>query len=253
MFHPSKAVTSPAEAARKARRELGKLSRPSPGFDASRYFRDAGGLQFLNVGTDRVRAMARDVVRAHPDWSVNEAVQFAGTLIADPHLEVKGLAIEVLGRYRRTFTPSLLRTWKGWLANGYASNWATTDAICGLLIGPLVLKYPRLAKELASWPRHSSLWVRRASAVGLIPLARRGQALTQTYGVARQLHADSEDLIHKAVGWTLREAGKTDMDRLERYLIQHGSRIPRTTVRYAIERFPAARRRALLLITRGVS
>ena len=244
--------TSPARVARNVRQELGRLARPSPGFDASRYFRDAGGLQFLNIGTDRVRAMARDVVRAHPDWSLNEAVQFADTLIRDRHLEVKGIAIEVLGRYWRTFTPSLLRTWKSWLANGYASNWATTDAICGLLIGPLILAHPKVAKELASWTRHSSLWVRRASAVGLIPLARRGQALTQTYGVARQLHPDSEDLIQKAVGWTLREAGKTDMDRLERYLIQHGARIPRTTVRYAIERFPPEKRRSLLVATKSV-
>jgi 3-methyladenine DNA glycosylase AlkD len=238
--------------ARNVRQALGRLARPSPGFDASRYFRDAGGLQFLNIGTERVRAMARDVVRGHPDWSVNEAARFADMLIRDRHLEVKGIAVEVLSRYRRTFTPSLLRSWKGWLATGYASNWATTDAICGLLIGPLVLEYPRLAKELASWTRHPSLWVRRASAVGLIPLARKGQALVQTYGVARQLHRDSEDLIQKAVGWTLREAGKTDMARLERYLIQHGARIPRTTVRYAIEKFPAEKRRSLLVATKSV-
>jgi 3-methyladenine DNA glycosylase AlkD len=68
--------------------------------------------------------------------------------------------------------------------------------------------------------------------------------------VARQLHPDSEDLIQKAVGWTLREAGKTDMDRLERYLIRHGARIPRTTVRYAIERFPPEKRRSLLVATK---
>jgi 3-methyladenine DNA glycosylase AlkD len=194
--------------------------------------------------------MARDVVRSHPDWSINEAEQFADTLIRDRHLEVKGMAVEVLARYRRTFTPPLLRIWKGWLANEYASNWATTDAICGLLIGPLLMEYPRLVKEVASWTRHSSLWVRRASAVGLIPLARKGHALPQAYSVARRLHADSEDLIHKAVGWMLREAGKTDMGRLERYLIQHGSRIPRTTVRYAIERFPPEMRRSLLLETK---
>jgi 3-methyladenine DNA glycosylase AlkD len=253
MLHPSKALISPAKAARKARHELGRLSRPSPGFDASRYFRDTGGLQFLNVGSGRVRGMARDVVRGHPDWSIREAMQFADTLIRDRHLEVKGLAVEVLARYRRRFGPALLRGWKAWLANGYASNWATTDAICGLLIGPLVMEHPRLVKALASWTRHRSLWVRRASAVGLIPLARKGHALTPAYGVARQLQADSEDLIQKAVGWLLREAGKTDMDRLERYLIRYGSRVPRTTVRYAIERFPPRKRRSLLLITRGVS
>ena len=66
--------------------------------------------------------------------------------------------------------------------------------------------------------RHRSLWVRRASAVGVIPLVRRGKALALAYRIARRLHPDQEDLIQKAVGWMLREAGKTDPARLEAYL-----------------------------------
>jgi 3-methyladenine DNA glycosylase AlkD len=68
--------------------------------------------------------------------------------------------------------------------------------------------------------------------------------------VARRLHADEADLIQKAVGWMLREAGKTDMARLERYLRARGAVIPRTTLRYAIERFPPGRRLELLASTR---
>jgi 3-methyladenine DNA glycosylase AlkD len=94
------------------------------------------------------------------------------------------------------------------------------------------------------------MWVRRASMVGLIPRARRGESLDLVYDIARRLHADGEDLIQKAVGWTLREAGKTDMARLERYLRATGTAIPRTTLRYAIERFPERKRRAILAATR---
>ena len=94
------------------------------------------------------------------------------------------------------------------------------------------------------------MWVRRASIVGLIPLARRGHSLDLVYEIAKRLHADEEDLIQKAVGWALREAGKTDPARLERYLRANGAAIPRTTLRYAIERFPDARRRALLRDTK---
>lgn len=68
--------------------------------------------------------------------------------------------------------------------------------------------------------------------------------------VARRLHGDPEDLIQKAVGWTLREAGKTDLPRLARYLRANGAAIPRTTLRYAIERFPPGKRAALLKETR---
>ena len=86
------------------------------------------------------------------------------------------------------------------------------------------------------------MWVRRAAAVSLIPSVRKAGALDVAYQVAEALHRDREDLIRKAVGWLLREAGKTDPVRLERYLRRNGPSIPRTTIRYAIERMPPAKR-----------
>lgn len=241
-----------AQATREARDALERLARPAGSVDASRYFRGADGLGFYNIGTDRVRAMAREIARSNQQaWSVDEACAFAGALIPDRHLEVKGLGIEVLARYRRHFTPALLPVWKRWLARNHSANWATTDAICGLLIGPLVAARPQLAAGVARWSADRNMWVRRASIVGLIPIARRGIALDIVYRTARTLHRDEEDLIQKAVGWALREAGKTDMERLERYLRANGPKIPRTTLRYAIERFPPRTRKQLLLATRG--
>jgi 3-methyladenine DNA glycosylase AlkD len=64
------------------------------------------------------------------------------------------------------------------------------------------------------------------------------------------LHPANIDVIQKAVGWTLREAGKADANRLERYLRAHGPAVPRTTLRYAIERFPAVKRASLMMATR---
>ena len=179
-------------------------------------------------------------------------MRFAETLIVDPHLEAKGLAIEVLARYRSRFVPALLPAWKRWLSRGYAANWATTDAICGSLIGPLLIDRPSLVAAVASWSNHRNLWVRRASAVALIPVVRKGQALTVAYAVARRLHGDEEDLIQKAVGWMLREAGKTNPERLVKYLRANGRQMPRTTVRYAIERCAPILRRKLMLETRPV-
>ena len=232
----------PDKAARLAKRALARLAHARSGsFDPSRYFRDTAGLQFYNIGADRVRAMARAIVKDNQDaWTVDDACAFADLLVTDRHLEVKGIGIEVLGRYRRHFTPALLPRWKRWLANDHSANWATTDAICGLLIGPLVAANPRLAGEVAGWAGHPNMWVRRASIVGLIPIARRGIALDTLYRTARKLHRDGEDLIQKAVGWALREAGKSDMDRLEKYLLRSTARqIPRTRhCAYAIERFP---------------
>jgi 3-methyladenine DNA glycosylase AlkD len=240
-------------AARDAAKALARMARPAAEFDASRYFRGAGDLGFYNVGTPQMRALARSIHAAHrTEWSIDAAMAFADALIVDRHLEVKSVGIEVVARYRREFAPRLLPRWKSWLVANHSANWATTDAICGQLIGPLLVADPSLAARMRSWARdRGNLWVRRASIVALIPLARRGEALDVLYDVAARLHPDTGDLIHKAVGWALREAGKADAARLERHLRGNGPSIPRTTVRYAIERFDGRARRALLEATRG--
>jgi 3-methyladenine DNA glycosylase AlkD len=229
---------------------LKRLARPAGQFDASRYFRGDHDLGFYNVGSAAVRALARSIQQDHRgDWTIDDAMALADRLIVDRYLETKGVAIELVARYRRDFTPALLPKWKRWLAKS-SGNWATTDAICGSLIGPTLVSYPEAARDLARWSRHPSMWVRRASVVALIPLARKGRLLDLLYGNVQRLQGDPHDLLHKAVGWALREAGKADAARLERYLRANGPRIPRTTLRYAIERFPPARRRELLESTK---
>ena len=255
MLHPQKArvaaASTPARAARAAKRALARMARPTGDFDASRYFRGPGDLGFYNVGTTAMRELARSIHAQHKaEWSIDDAMAFAETLIKDRYLEAKSIGIEVVARYRRDFTPALLPAWKRWLSGDQCANWATTDSICASLIGPLVLQHAELGARMRVWARDRNMWVRRASIVGLIPRARRGESLDLVYEIARRLRGDKEDLIQKAVGWTLREAGKTDMPRLERYLRANGATIPRTTLRYAIERFPAVRRHAILIDTR---
>ena len=149
---------------------------------------------------------------------------FADALIADRHLEAKSVGIEVVARYRRDFTPRLLPAWKRWLAGNHSANWATTDAICGALIGPLLLQHPRARRADARLGA-------RSQHVGAAGVDRRPDSARAARRVARPglrdraapARATSEDLIQKAVGWALREAGKTDMPRLERYLRANGA------------------------------
>jgi 3-methyladenine DNA glycosylase AlkD len=253
MPHPSNpdlteaAVRRPSPA--RIRRALARLSRSAGSFDARRYFRGGADLRFYNVGAGVLREMAKAIYRAHRGaWTIDRALPLADALIRDDHLEMKGVGIELLACYRADFTPRLLSVWKRWLAQGHSNNWATTDGICGSLIGPLVLASPALVPRVAAWSRHRNMWVRRASAVGLIASARRGSALDAVYGVAKRLHGDREDLIQKAVGWMLREAGKADPVRLEGYLRANVTLIPRSTFRYAIERFDESRRRRLMAL-----
>jgi len=194
-----------------------------------------------------MRALSRDIYLAQRErWALGDAIAFADRLMPDKYLEAKAVGIEVVSRYRRSFTPALLGWCKRWLASDYSSNWATTDHLCGALIGPLLVRHPHLIPRMRAWSKHRNMWVRRASIVGLLRPMRENQAVDLVYESAARLHPDREDLIQKAVGWALREAGKVNAKRLERYLRANVALIPRTTFRYAIERFPPGDRQRLL-------
>ena len=246
MFRPQKTVAAAATAARRA---LKNMARPAGEFDASRYFRGDHDLGFYNTGTSNMRALSREIFAAHRDrWNVDDALEFADRLMPDRYLEVKSVGLEVLGRYQKDFTPRVLAQCKRWLSKNHSSNWATTDEMCGVVIGPLLVRHPTLIRNMRVWSRHKNMWVRRASIVGLLYPIRRGHTLDLAYEIAKRLHSDGEDLIQKAVGWGLREAGKVDSARLEKYLRANVRAIPRTTFRYAIERFEPNKRKQLLMI-----
>lgn len=225
------------------------MARPAGEFDASRYFRGDHDLGFYNTGSANMRELSRQIYLAHRDrWTIDDALEFADRLMPDRYLEVKAVGLELLARYHKDFRPKVLVQCKRWLSRNCSSNWATTDEMCGVVIGPLLVRHPALIREMRTWSRHKNMWVRRASIVGLLHPMRRGHAVELVYEIAKRLHPDREDLIHKAVGWGLREAGKVDSARLERYLRSNVRGIPRTTFRYAIERFEPSKRKQLLMI-----
>ena len=172
-------------------------------------------------------------------------------LFPKPELEAKGIAALILARYKKEFPPELFAQVKEWLAKNYLDNWASVDIFCPEIMGTLLLRYPELVKEIKTWPRHPNRWVKRASIVSFLKLTKKEGFPDIIYEQAVKLFPVDDDLIHKANGWVLREIGKRDMARLEKFLLEHGPAIPRTTLRYAIERFPESRRRELLLKTRA--
>jgi 3-methyladenine DNA glycosylase AlkD len=215
------------------------------------YFKRDDTVPFFGVAAPGIRRIARATwIERRATWDVATATVFCDRLIRRPQFEAKAVGVLVLARWRRDFPVGLMRTVRRWLHAGHCASWAAVDLVAPSLLTPLIERDPALLDELTGWTGARSLWVRRASAVTLVPLARKGRALPEAYRVAAALFDDRHDLIHKAVGWLLREAGKTDATRLEQFLRRHGPAIPRTTLRYAIERFPATRRRRLLRDTR---
>jgi 3-methyladenine DNA glycosylase AlkD len=174
----------------------------------------------------------------------------AEILLPQKYFEAKASGILLLLKFKKDFTPAVFPTIKSWLAKDYCANWASVDTLCPEGLGGLIERHPDLADEILGWTAHADRWVQRGAIVAFVSLVRHGKFLDQAYRVAEAMLKTDDDLLQKATGWMLREAGKTDMPRLRGFLLKHGPRIPRTSLRYAIEKFPAAERKALLLATK---
>ena len=130
----------------------------------------------------------------------------------------------------------------------HVNNWDLVDVSCGPIVGGYLLDRDR--SPLYELARSDLLWDRRIAMVGSQRFLRRGET-SDLYRLAEILLPDRHDLIHKAVGWSLREAGKrVDATELRRFLDQHAATMPRTALRYAIEHFDAAERQHYLTLPR---
>ncbi|MFH2136893.1 MAG: DNA alkylation repair protein [Candidatus Omnitrophota bacterium] len=125
----------------------------------------------------------------------------------------------------------------------YINNWDLVDLTAGRIIGDYLLKKDKTI--LFKLARSIDLWERRISIIASFAFIRNGQ-FTQTLKISRILLKDKEDLIHKAVGWMLREIGKRDIESEEFFLRKEYKKMPRTMLRYAIERFSEQKRQAYL-------
>ena len=125
------------------------------------------------------------------------------------------------------------------------NNWDLVDCSAGRIVGA------HLATASRAWlyrlARSNSVWERRIAIMATGWYIGRGE-FGDTLRLARLLLEDPHDLIHKAVGWMLREVGKRDRAIEEKFLRQYAHRMPRTMLRYAIERFPERLRRRYLLV-----
>lgn len=249
---PSGATRKPtvASTARAIIRDLRALRNPERAKGVQQYFKHE--IVALGIDTPTLRGYCREQVkRLKPVWTVGEAIALCDQLLQEEEMELRGAGLLILGGFKKALTPDLLPWARRWL-DTRLDNWALVDGFCGTVLSPLLEAHPHVEATLRAWSRERLLWVRRAALVTLVPFARRGQKLELAYALACEHFRDSEDLMHKATGWLLREAGKEDMPRLQTFLLEHGPAIPRMALRYAIERFPPAERAKLLKLTRAV-
>ncbi|MFP4061077.1 MAG: DNA alkylation repair protein [Bacteroidota bacterium] len=141
----------------------------------------------------------------------------------------------------KQYQPLDFNTFEKWV-NNYITNWATCDTFCNHTVGTFIEMYPEYIKELKRWSLSGNRWVKRASAVSLIVPARKGKFLDDIFEIADILLLDQDDMVQKGYGWMLKVASQTYQKEVFDYVMSKKAVMPRTSLRYAIEKMPKDRR-----------
>ncbi len=153
------------------------------------------------------------------------------------YMEESFIACHFAYLVRKNFEPADFTVFEKWV-NTYVSNWASCDTLCNHTIGTFVEMYPEHLNNLKKWARSDNRWVKRASAVTLIIPARQGKFLPDIFEIADILLLDRDDLVQKGYGWMLKATSEAHQNEVFEYVMKNKTRMPRTALRYAIEKMP---------------
>ncbi len=158
-------------------------------------------------------------------------------LLKSGYLEEMMIACDWAYSKIKEFEIADFKKFEYWVHN-YISNWAACDTLCNHTIGEYLEMQPVLIKEIKKWTKSDNRWVRRASAVTLIIPARHGLFLKEIFQIADALLLDKDDMVQKGYGWMLKAASEAHSQEVFGYVIKNKTIMPRTALRYAIEKMP---------------
>ncbi|MFH1638226.1 MAG: DNA alkylation repair protein [Candidatus Woesearchaeota archaeon] len=158
-------------------------------------------------------------------------------LLESDFSEEKTIAFDWAFRLRKQYENKDFNTFERWLKK-YVWDWASCDNFCTHAFGELIRQYPELILKFKSWAFSGNMWLRRASAVIMIPLVRKKEYLSIVFEIADILLVDKEDLVQKGYGWMLKEASNVYPKEVFAFVMKNKDVMPRTALRYAIEKYP---------------
>lgn len=224
------------------RTDYRKLANPDDVPNLNRFFKTGAGEygegdKFLGI---RVPETRKAVKRFR-----DESLRTVTSLLASPYHEERLLAaLMLVDRYERGDDETRGQVYELYMGHRDGlNNWDIIDSSAHKIVGPWLQDRDR--KPMYELVESNSLWDRRIAIIATYHYIRTSD-FTDTMKIAAQLRDDNEDLIHKAVGWMLREVGNRDREVEEKFLAKHYRKMPRTMLRYAIEKFPERRRKAYL-------
>ena len=225
------------------RTQLRGMADPEKAAILQRFFKTGPGEygegdKFLGIAVPEIRRLALACSTADEDF-------VRGFLYSEFHEERLFALLCLIAIYKKAGNDRQERIYEMYLANtDRINNWDLVDISAPHIVGAYCERRDR--GRLYELAVSRSLWERRIAIISTLHFIRLND-LTDALQISRLLLSDQEDLIHKAAGWMLREAGKRDASALKAFLERHASSMPRTMLRYAIEKFPPAERRFWLI------
>ena len=224
------------------RSELRGYSDESDARNLQRFFKTGAGEygegdRFIGVRVPSVRRIARK-------YGKSSLADLRILLRSEIHEERLLALIILVEKYRQGTAGERAQIYELYLSStAYINNWDLVDTSAEHIVGAYLKNRSR--KPLYKLARSGSLWERRIAIMSTFHFIKKGE-FDETLKLAEILVNDSEDLIHKATGWMLREIGKRNQSREESFLEKYYQCMPRTMLRYAIEKFPESLRQQYL-------
>ncbi len=225
------------------KRELKAEANPEKAKILQRFFKTGPGEYgagdvFLGVTAPKIRKIAKK----YHNLGLADVIKLLHSKI---HEERATALLIMIGKFQRGTKKEKEEIYKTYLKNAkYVNNWDLVDMSADKIAGDYLFNRPKgILYKLAS---SKNLWERRIAVMATFNFIKKNE-FEETFKIVEILLNDSHDLIHKAVGWMLREIGKRNLKAEEDFLNKHCRKIPRTALRYAIEKFPENIRKQYLL------
>ncbi len=222
----------------KIRKSLNEYSDPNIAAGSSRFFKEGEAAKVYGVKSSDVRQIGKNALKEVKDLSKAEIFNICEQLWKSAYLEEAVIACMLAESLEKQYLPEDFKIFENWVHN-YLTNWADCDTFCNHTVGNFVMMYPQFISELKKWAKSDRRFVKRAAAVTLIILARKGLFLQDIFEIANTLMLDADDLVQKGYGWMLKAASESNQKEVFEYVMSKKEIMPRTSLRYAIEKMPA--------------
>lgn len=206
---------------------------------------DVANLKGSGLATPTVRSISRETFTSVRQCDKVCNFELCEGLLTSRSWEERTIAFDWAYRCKASYEEADFARFEGWLRE-YVTDWGGCDDFCTHAFGRLIFQYPILFTQVMPWTASSDRWLRRASAVILIYGLRKGRFIAEAFRVADALLTDADDMVQKGYGWMLKEASKHAPQQVFDYVMAHKGAMPRTALRYAIEKLePSLRQQAM--------